>query len=654
MTAIYTKSPKGSREATGRTQDLPEDLRDLLKSCKGRFTVDAIAGAAAPDARAAIAEGLSRLIAQGYLREAPAAWPDGSGPATDAENEDEVADVGPDPDDAAGDDSGDAVSDASAAEPVVDEAAEKLRAEVARRRGERDESTAELVKQIDEAARIKAEEKAAREAMELARRAAEEEARRLAEEEARRAAEEAERRQAEEEARRQAAEKERREAEEARLRAEEERRRKAAEKKAREEALERARLEQEERDRQAIQERLRKRREKQRRMILPTMFGVLLPLLLAAAFLQLYSFEGKRAEFERTASELFGMPVKVGSARLWFAPGPQWRMNEVVLGSGSEAATIARIGINALWTSIAGAPGFESVRIDRAQLPPAMALKLLEQAGDASRLKSGDVTVNGLVFGSGQKDLPPLSLQAAFRDGRLVSVSGRGEDGEAGKLKFEMSREDQWQMTLEASNLKWILGADVPLTDITLVGRLAPGSLQLLEFASSLHSGELKGSGRLAWNEGWQLSGKLAARLIDASKVAKPWIREGSIGGNGSLLAIAPTPRELLPRASLSGSVAIDRGVLAAVDLDKVLQERGTGEETRFESLVGDFVMEARRLEFTSLSLTARDLKAGGTLTVDSNGTASGRIAIEARSGGSRRTANLRITGSLAAPNYQR
>ena len=55
--------------------------------------------------------------------------------------------------------------------PGIGATAERLRAEVARRRGERDENTSELVKQIDESARLKAEEKAAREAGERARAA---------------------------------------------------------------------------------------------------------------------------------------------------------------------------------------------------------------------------------------------------------------------------------------------------------------------------------------------------------------------------------------------------------------------------------------------------------------------------------------------------
>lgn len=538
--------------------------------------------------------------------------------------------------------------------PGIGATAERLRAEVARRRDQRDESTAELVKQIDEAARQKAEEKAAREAAERAQREAEEQARRLAEEAARRAAEEEARLAAAEEARRQAAEQAKREEEEARRRAAEERKRKAAEKKAREEAREKARLEEEERDRQAIQERLRQRREQRRRVIWPLVSALVLPLVLGFLFLQFYSFEGKRTEFETTASTLFGVPVKIGSARLALLPAPQWRMNDVQVGSGAEAVSIAQVGIGTSITGIFGTPTLEAIHLDRPQLPPAVALKLLEQTSDPVLLKSGELRVTGLVFGAGVKDLPPLNLRATFRDGRLSAISGQGESAETGKISLDLAWENQWQLVLNATQLRWMLGAEVPLGEVTLKGKLMPDGLQIGEFSASLFAGDLTGSGRLSWDNGWRLSARLAAKQIDAGKVAKAWIREGNIGGSATLLAQAPGPKELMARASLSGSFAIERGVLGGVDLDKLLQERGSGEETRFESLNGDFVMESRRLDFTTLTLLTRDLKANGSLALDANRAASGRIVVEARSSGARRAASLKIGGTATAPGYQR
>lgn len=538
--------------------------------------------------------------------------------------------------------------------PGIGATAERLRAEVARRREQRDESTSEVVRQIDEAARQKAEDKAARDLAERLRLAAAEQARRLAEEAAQRAAEEQARLAAAEEARRQAAEQAQREEEDTRRRAAEERKRQAAEKKARAEAREKARRDEEERDRQAIQERLRQRRERQRRVIWPLGLGVLLPWVFGLLFLQFYSFDGKRAEFESTASALFGVPVKVGSARLALLPGPQWQMHDVVAGSGADTVSIARVGIDSSLPGIFGTPKLESIHLDRPQLPPAMAFKLLDQASDPTLLQAGELRITGLEFGAGVKDLPPLNLRASFRDGRLSVISGQGESAEAGKVALDLAWDKQWQLVLNATQLRWLLGAEVPLAEANVKGKLVPGGVQIAEFSASLFGGDITGSGRLGWEDGWRLNAKLAAKRIDAGKVAKAWVREGGIGASANVLAEAPGPKELLHRASLSGSFAIERGVLGGVDLDKILQERGAGEETRFESLSGDFIFESRRLDFSNLALIANDLKANGSLSIDANRAATGRAVVEARSSGARRAASLRISGSAAAPTYQR
>jgi hypothetical protein len=118
--------------------------------------------------------------------------------------------------------------------------------------------------------------------------------------------------------------------------------------------------------------------------------------------------------------------------------------------------------------------------------------------------------------------------------------------------------------------------------------------LQVSEFTASLFAGEFKGSGRLGWQDGWRLSAKLKAKSIDATKLARGWFRDGHVGGELLLVSAAATSKELLPRASLSGSFAMERGALAGVDLDKVLQDRGIGEESRFESLRGNLAVEGQ------------------------------------------------------------
>ncbi len=540
-------------------------------------------------------------------------------------------------------------------EPGIDQTAEKLRADFARRRGQRDGNATELLRQLDDESRRKAEEKAARELAERVRLAAEEQARRLAEEQARIAAAEQARREAEAAAQRAVAEQARLEADAARQRAEDERRRKAAEKKARAEAMERARLEEEECDRAALHERLRQRRERQRRVVWPLLLGVLLPPLLVLGFLQLYNFESRLAGFEQSASALFGVPVKVGSARLALLPHPQWQLHEVTAAAPDATAHIGLVAIDSGWGGIfSDPPAYHAIRIERPLLPPKLAITLLEGAANSALMASGDIDVKDLMFAGEQKDLPPLKLRARFQDGRLVSLSGSGEGAETGRITFDLRREDQWQLTLAASQMRWLLGARSPLADVSLSGQLTADGLRFNKLSATVLAGEVMGDGLLTWRDGWRLSAKLAAKRIDAGKLARQWIPEGMASGEATLVAVAARPGDLLTRTSLAGSFELGRGELAGVDLDRVLQQRGSGGDFRFESLAGDFAVDEGRTELNRLRLLAPGLKAGGELGFNALGTANGRLTVEALTPGPRRAVNLRLGGTLAAPNYQR
>ncbi|MDP2825551.1 MAG: hypothetical protein Q8O52_23070 [Sulfuritalea sp.] len=377
-------------------------------------------------------------------------------------------------------------------------------------------------------------------------------------------------------------------------------------------------------------------------------------MALVLLVLHFFSFDGKRIEFEKTAAELFGTPVKIGSARLRVLTGPQWVLNDVAIGANTETVKIARVGIEASWLGLFGTPvQFHSIHLEGPQLPLPIVFKLLTQASDKTLLKSGELTATGLVFAAVQ-GMPPLNLRASWREGQLTKISAQGEDAESGKVSLDMIREDQWQLTLGAAQVRWILGSGLPLTDVVLKADLTPSRMLIREFSGTLFNGELAGSGNIAWQDGWRAAAKLEAKRLDPARFAPAWVPEGRVNGSAAIAAGAANPGELLSRARIGGSFDIGRGLLAGMDMDQVVQNRGMGEQSRFESLKGDFLSDFRSVEISELRLVAGDLKATGALSIEPNRAASGRIAIEVQTPGVRRTANVRVGGSLAAPQYQR
>jgi hypothetical protein len=263
MALVYSKTPKGLRETTGKTKDLEPEMLGVLKACKDNQSADEIAAAWPETERKTIVWAVGELTSAGYLREIFVERRQQAGTTADEGMDLDFASitsarpVKPPPADPRIEAEQQARREAEA--KIRREAEEKVRREAeAKIRREAEER---VRREVEEKARIETEERARLEAEERIRREAEEKARREAEEKARRETKEKARREAEEKIRREAGEKARREAEE-KIRLEtEEKVRREVEEKARIEAVERTRREAEEKIRREAEEKVRREAE---------------------------------------------------------------------------------------------------------------------------------------------------------------------------------------------------------------------------------------------------------------------------------------------------------------------------------------------------------------------------------------------------------
>ena len=192
MALVYSKTPKGVRETTGKTSDLEPEMLEVLRACKDNQTADEIAAAWPEAERKTIVWAVGELAGAGYLRELFVERRPAPGPAADTGMDLDFSSITSAPTPPAKPPPAEAPNDAE--ERARREAEEKIRREIV------------------EKARIDAEERARRDAEEKIRRQAEEKVRRELDEMARREAEEKARIDAEERARRDAEEKVRRQA----------------------------------------------------------------------------------------------------------------------------------------------------------------------------------------------------------------------------------------------------------------------------------------------------------------------------------------------------------------------------------------------------------------------------------------------------------
>ena len=257
--SILTKTGKGLMEATGKTSNLPRDLRNVLKEIDGKVSVSALLTRLEKFTEPKLIEALSGLERDGYLREfmgsqdsggqAPVGrWPISEAPADSGEDLDFTAIIPAKP---------------AAKESEEDRLQARSReitrqAQAARARVEA-EQRAKLAD--DPKARAEAQAKAQALALDQARREAEERQRREGEEKARRELEARARLDAEEHARREAEDRQRREIQERTRRENEEKTHREAEERTRREVEGRVRREAEERVRREIDEQVRRETE---------------------------------------------------------------------------------------------------------------------------------------------------------------------------------------------------------------------------------------------------------------------------------------------------------------------------------------------------------------------------------------------------------
>ncbi len=254
--STVTKTGKGLMEATGKTDNLSRDLRDVLKEIDGQVSFSTLLNALDRYTEPELLEALRGLEREGYVREfvgqqdgGPASRPvprsPGSPAAGGARDDLDFTSLGSAP----------VARNADAANPKTGTHGQVSTDALDRARRE-----------AEERARRDVQEKARREAEERIRKDAEERTKREAEEKARRSAEERLRRETEEKARREAEARARREAEERARKEAEERARKEAETRARRDPVEQAQRDEEERAKRQIEERARREQELRLRM----------------------------------------------------------------------------------------------------------------------------------------------------------------------------------------------------------------------------------------------------------------------------------------------------------------------------------------------------------------------------------------------------
>ncbi len=690
--AVYTKTAKGLREATGKAKILRRDLRNVLKEIDGKRTASELLLKLGSVAEDELQAALLDLINGDYIREFASATvyplPEKRKLVAKPEGESLVFSNGDEPrksphgeawsldftNDAG--ESLDFTNDAGVSLDFTAEASPASKTGSANERRLRgDAASAQLAKQAADAfakleaeikAKIRAEARARQQAEEAAKREAEAKAKREAEERARLEAEAKAKREAEERARLEAEEKAKREAEE-RARQQAEAARREAE--ARREADEEVRIEAEweEEARRELGRNLNLAAEVEHADSLATASlkmrerlpdklgkriatGLSVLLVVGLGLIHVVPFDERRLRLEQTATAQLQQPVSIKALHWSLLPRPHWRLDGITIG-GAGQIRVAQLDAFAPLGSLFGASEFPKVEIDTAVLseeglgwllfakPRQQSLKLARINARNVRLESKDIATpafDAKIGVGGDGEWQTAHLAAAGQSMDLRPVGGAV------------------QIDFTAASYRLPFGPALAFKDFEVKGVASPGELVATDFSGYLYGGLLRGNGRLKWGSSWSLDGELTAEQVDAARLAPGLVRDGKLAGRALYSFRAGDAGRPFAAVQLDGDFIVRKGVLLGVDFGKLLKgERGSG-NSPFSEIAGKFAVDGGRTELQQLRLAAGMMSASGELRVDPGDKLQGRIRVDLKSPVLQRSASLALSGTLDEPRFSR
>jgi hypothetical protein len=375
---------------------------------------------------------------------------------------------------------------------------------------------------------------------------------------------------------------------------------------------------------------------------------------LAVAVVQIQRLPLDVASFEKAAADRLGEPVRIGALHIALLPRPHLRLENIEIGKEQQIRITSMKAVPEIGAILSRRMAFTNIDIDRMQLPQAFVARTLWGKGDDHALRVDRVTVTNLTLELQGKTMPGFYLEAVFWPAGLQSAElNRAENDLVVTLQVDG---DKTQVEVSAQRLKLPFADRVELEALSAKGTANALGLDFTEFSARSFDGDLRGSARLAWRNGWSFEGKISAAGMDATRLGLPVLSGGRLDGQGNYAMRAAAPEKLLDALHLDGSFTVRNGIIANIDLTRLVQrESAEGGNTSFSELSGSVLAEEGRVQLRQLKLAAGSLSSGGGVAdIDAQGNLSGRMLLQMHTESTLGLALLGIAGTLKQPQFSR
>ena len=351
------------------------------------------------------------------------------------------------------------------------------------------------------------------------------------------------------------------------------------------------------------------------------------------------------ADYERSAAEALGRPVKIASGHYWLLTGPEIRFSDVRIAEVAASVSPGSI--------FSDRKEFTRVELDGLRLPQESLAEALFATVKAENLAIDRIVVKSLELPG--PAVMPKNLQAdAQLDGKgaLRVATLRGPDGLVARIT---PKEGAVDFDVVAGGFTLPIAPEITLSKFAMKGSATPRGMKVDEWGGSIFNGGIAGTASIRWGGTWTVDGVVTVRGINAAVFAPALVSNGTGEGTGRFSMSGAEPAKLATTGRLDGNFTVTQGTLGSFDLAKGIQTSGKQAlgTTSFTEMTGQASYDRGAIALRNVNIGAGALNAAASADIAQSGALSGRIVADVKNAGRSQSAIINIGGTLKEPQVR-
>jgi hypothetical protein len=375
-----------------------------------------------------------------------------------------------------------------------------------------------------------------------------------------------------------------------------------------------------------------------------------LVLVIVVGLVAVHVMPAPVADYERSAAEALGRPVKIGSGHYWLLTGPEIRFSDVRIGDVRIAEVAAAISPASIFGD---RKEFTRVELDGLRLPQESLAEALFATVKADNLAIDRIVVKSLELPG--PAVMPKSLQADAQldaKGALRSATLRGPDGLVAKI---IPKDGAVEFDVIAGGFTLPIAPEITLSKFAMKGTATPRGMKVDEWGGSIFNGGISGTASIRWGGTWTVDGVVTVRGINAAVFAPALISNGTGEGTGRFSMSGAEPAKLATTGRLDGNFTVTQGTLGSFDLAKGIQTNGKQAlgTTSFTEMTGQATYDRGAITLRNVNIGAGALNAAASADIAQGGAISGRIVADVKNAGRSQSAVINLGGTVKEPQVR-